>query len=115
MLKITRDSRQCRVELFQGTRLNTLFSGLVKQQLRELVEEPGAFVVFDLEGIRFIDTAGFEMLQEITNHANLYGSRFRLCNISDDVKELIILLRLETQLSFCDCMNIEEKIQVVLD
>jgi len=115
MLKITRESYQCRVELFQVNKLNTLFSGLVKQQLQELVEEPGTSVIFDLEGIRFIDTAGFEVLQEITRHALHHESSFKLCNVTDEVKELIILLELEQQLSICSCERVEEKIQVVLD
>ena len=115
MLKIAKEDNQFRVELFQVNRLNTLFSGLVKQQLQELVEEPGTNVVFDLEGIRFIDTAGFEVLEEITAHANRYGSEFKLCNVSDDVKELIMLLQLEGQLTFCACQNTEEKILLVLD
>ena len=115
MLKIAKEDNQFRVELFQVNRLNTLFSGLVKQQLQELVEEPGTNVVFDLEGIRFIDTAGFEVLQGITVHANRYGSKFKLCNVSDDVRELIVLLDLEGRFSICTCQHTEEKILMVLD
>jgi anti-anti-sigma factor len=115
MLKITKEETHCRVELFQVNRLNTLFSELVKQQLQELVEEPGTNVVFDLEGIRFIDSAGFEVLQEITVHAARYGSKFKLCNVSDDVRELIVLLELEGQLIFCTFQHQEEKILVALD
>ena len=115
MLKIAKEGNQCRVELFQVNRLNTLFSGLVKQQLQELVEEPGSSVVFNLEGIRFIDTAGFEVLQEITEHATMFGSQFNLCNVTEDVRELIVLLELEGTFSFCTMENVEEKIQLVLD
>ena len=35
MLKIAKEGSQCRVELFQVNRLNTLFSALVKEQLKE--------------------------------------------------------------------------------
>ena len=115
MLKITKESNQCRVELFQVNRLNTLFSELVKKQLQDLVEEPGASVVFNLEGIRFIDTAGFEVLQDITDRAKRSGSQFQLCNVSDDVKELIILLELDGRFTTCTCETIEEKILMVLD
>ena len=115
MLKISREGKHCRVELFQVNRLNTLFSGLVKKQLQELVEEPGSSVVFDLEGIRFIDTAGFEVLQDITEWAKQHGSQFKLCNVTDDVKELIILLELEGSFTFCTMENTKEKILVVLD
>ncbi len=115
MLKISREGKHCRVELFQVNRLNTLLSELVKQQLQDLVEEPGASLIFSLEGIRFIDTAGFEVLQEITAHAARFGSRFKLCNVSDDVRELIILLELEGRLTFCSCSNVDEKVLLELN
>ena len=115
MLKIAREDNRYSVELFQVNRLNTLFSELVKQQLQELVEEPRTSVIFNLEEIRFIDTAGFRVLQEITEHAARFGSQFKLCNVTDDVKELIILLELEGSFTFCTCENIEEKILMVLD
>jgi len=115
MLKINKEGNQYKVELFQVNRLNTLFSELVQQQLQELVEEPGAHVVFNLEGIRFIDTAGFDVLLHINDHAHQHGSRFALCNVSDDVKELIQLQKIEGRFSFCVCKNEEEKILLVLD
>jgi anti-anti-sigma factor len=79
------------------------------------VEEPGISVIFNLEGIRFIDTAGFEVLKNITEHARNYGSEFKLCNLSDDVKELMTLLELEDQLVMCTCIPVEEKILQLLD
>jgi len=115
MLKIAKQGNQYRVELFQVDRLNTLFSELVKEQLRELIKEPGADVIFNLEGIRFIDTSGFEVLMEITESARQVGSQFKLCNVSDDVKELVILLELEGKFSFVNCENTREKILLVLD
>jgi len=115
MLKIARENSQYWVELFQVNKLNTLFSELVKQQLRELVEEAGVSVVFNLENIRFIDSSGFDVLREISDHAHRYGSRFKLCNITDDVKELILLLELEGSFEMCTCQDTEEKILVALD
>ena len=115
MLKIAKEGNVFWVELFQVNRLNTLFSDLVKEQLRELIEEPGAEIIFNLEGIRFIDSSGFEVLMEISKHAREHGSQFKLCNVSDDVRELINLLELEERFTICACRNIEEKILVVLD
>ena len=115
MLKIAKEGRECRVELFQVNRLNTLFSELVKEQLKELVEEPGRSVIFDLGGIRFIDSSGFEVLRTITAHARNYGSEFTLCNVTDDVKELMVLLELEDELPVCTCVPAEEKILQLLD
>ncbi len=115
MLKIAKEDSQYRVELFQVNKLNTLFSELVKQQLRELVDEPGVSVIFDLEGVRFIDSSGFDVLLEISERAYHSGSPFKLCNISDDVRELIILLDLEGRFNIISCQHTEEKILVVLD
>ena len=115
MLKIVKEGSECRVELFQVNRLNTLFSELVKEQLKELVEEPGISVIFNLEGIRFIDTSGFDVLLRVTDHARLYGSEFKLCNLTDDVKELMVLLELEEELAMCTCVPVQEKILQLLD
>lgn len=115
MLKILKEGNECHVELFQVNRFNTLFSELVKEQLRELVEEPGRLVIFNLEGIRFIDSSGFDVLRTITEHARKYGSKFSLCNLTDDVKELLVLLELEDELVVCSCVAAEEKILQLLD
>jgi len=115
MLKIAKEENQYRVELFQVNRLNTLFSDLVKQQLMELVQEPGVSVVFNLEDIRFIDSSGFNVLLEVSDRARMVGSKFSLCNISDDVRELLILLELEGRFECLTCENTREKILVALD
>jgi len=115
MLKIAKEENQYRVELFQVNRLNTLFSELVKQQLLELVEEPGVSVVFNLEGIRFIDSSGFDVLLEVSDRDRELGSRFSLCNITDDVRELIILTELEGRFEMVTCEHTMEKILMVLD
>jgi len=115
MLKIAKEENQYRVELFQVNKLNTLFSELVKQQLIELVEEPGVSVVFNLEGIHFIDSSGFDVLMEVGDRAKAAGSHFKLCNITDDVRELIILTELEGRFDYMSCKKTREKILMVLD
>lgn len=115
MLKIAKEENQYRVELFQVNKLNTLFSELVKQQLTELVEKPGVTVVFDLQDIRFIDSSGFDVLLEVSDRAREAGSQFALCNITDDVRELIILMELEDSFTLVTCENRREKILLVLD
>ncbi len=115
MLKIAKEKNQYRVELFQVNRLNTLFSDLVKQQLIELVQESGASVIFNLENIRFIDSSGFDVLLEVAQCARRHGNKFSLCNITDDVRELLILMDLEGSFDFLTCTNTREKILMVLD
>ena len=115
MLKIVKEGNQCRVELFQVNRLNTLFSELVKEQLNDLIHEPGMEVIFNLEEIRFIDSSGFRVLLEITEKARENGIVFKLCNVTDEVKELIILLELEGRFTFCTMEKTGEKILLALD
>jgi anti-anti-sigma factor len=115
MLKIAREKDHYRVELFQVNRLNTLFSDLVKKQLIELVEEPGNSVLFNLQDIRFIDSAGFDVLRRVADRARETGSRFKLCNVSDDVRELLVLTGLEACFEVVSCPRTREKILVVLD
>jgi anti-anti-sigma factor len=115
MLKIAKEENQYRVELFQVNKFNTLFSELVKQQLIELVEKPGVSVIFNLEDIRFIDSSGFDVLLEVSDRAREVGSKFALCNISDDVRELIILLELEGRFTSVTCEQSREKILLALD
>lgn len=115
MLKIAKEEQFYRVELFQVNRLNTLFSDLVKQQLLELVDEPGTTVIFNLKGVRFIDSSGFLVLQEVANRATTAGSRFKLGNVTDEVRELLVLLELEGSFDLVSCENTPEKILMVLD
>ncbi len=114
MLKITKDIKQVRVELFQMEKLNTLFSGHVRDQLLDLVVQPGLTVVFSLEGVNFIDTSGFEVLLEVNREATRHGSMFKLCNVTDEVRELILLMELEGSFTFCSCDNAEEKLLLEL-
>ena len=115
MLKVIRESDYYRVELFQVNRLNTLFTDLVRDQLKEMLEVPGTKVMFNLEGILFIDSEGFRVLKEVNHFAKELGSEFLMCNVTEDVKELIILLDLEGEFKFCKVENPKEKILLVLD
>ena len=115
MLKIAKEDSYYRVELFQVNRLNTLFSNLVKEQLMELVEKPGTTVIFNLKDIRFIDTNGFSILLEVAVRAREAGSRFKLCNVNDEVRELLVLMELENSFEFANCEYSREKILQVLD
>ena len=103
MLKIAKENSYYRVELFQVDRLNTLFSHLVKLQLMELVEKPGTTVIFNLKDIRFIDTNGFGILVEVAVRAREAGSHFKLGNINDEVRELLVLMELENSFEYASC------------
>jgi len=89
------------VSLFQVNRFNTLFADIVEKQLNELLSVPGNKVVFNLQGIRFIDSEGFRILKAAKAISDKNGSKFLLCNLHEDVKELISLLSIDNYFEVC--------------
>ena len=115
MLKVVKEADRYVVSLFQVNKLNTLFSDLIDQQLSNLVSVPGREVIFNLEGIRFIDSAGFDTLLTAHKTAAEHGVQFKLCNISDEVAELLEITELKDRLPVCECESSKEKILLELD
>ena len=115
MLKVAKEDGRYLVSLFQVNKLNTLFSELINQQLSTLVSEPGRVVIFNLEGVRFIDSAGFATLLCASEIAKAKNAEFKICNVSDEVMELIELTELQDILPICECGTVKEKIVMELD
>ncbi len=115
MLKIAKEDGRYLVSLFQVNKLNTLFSELIFQQLSDLVSEPGRKVIFNLQGVRFIDSSGFATLIRTTEIARAKSAEFKICNVSDEVMELIELTQLKDKLPICECLEVREKIIMELD
>lgn len=115
MLKVAKEEGRYLVSLFQVSKLNTLFSELISQQLNDLVGTPGRTVIFNLEGVRFIDSAGFGTLLHALEIAKARSSEFKICNVSDEVMELIELTELADKLPICECAGVKEKIVMELD
>ncbi|MDA3821189.1 MAG: STAS domain-containing protein, partial [Bacteroidales bacterium] len=113
--KVAKEDDRYLVSLFQVNKLNTLFSELISQQLNNLVNVPGRHVIFNLEGIRFIDSAGFGVLMKASEISSAVGSSFQLCNISAEVQELIDLTELNGSLSILPKLEVKEKIIMELD
>ncbi|MEX0980842.1 MAG: STAS domain-containing protein [Bacteroidales bacterium] len=89
MLKVAKEKERFMVSLNHVNKINTLFSELIRDQLSDLVSVPGRHVVFNLAGIRFIDSSGFSTLQLAAEISQAKGSRFQLCNVGDEVQELM--------------------------
>jgi anti-anti-sigma factor len=115
MLKVQKSEEEYIVSLFQVNRFNTLFSESVRSQLEELLTNPGNTVVFNLYGIRFIDSAGFSTLKDSMLLAQQSGSEFKLCNLHDDVKELMSLVDMDNFFNICDKEISEEQILLEMD
>lgn len=115
MLKVAKEDGIYIVSLFQVNKLNTLFSELISQQLNNLVSIPDRNVIFNLEGIRFIDTAGFKTLETAHEIALSRGAKFQLCNIGEEVKELLRETNVRNPFQILPSLNVREKILMELD
>ena len=78
------------------TRLNVLNYELVQYSLFNLLKKKEEQkIVIDMDGITFIDSAGFGMMVEIFRTAAANEKQIFFRNLSDDLLELIRLMKLQ--------------------
>jgi anti-anti-sigma factor len=95
MLKVKIEDGAYRISFHKISRLNSMIADLLREELIKMVSKPGREVVLSLKGISFIDSAGFQAIMAVVNHANGIGSRFRICDVSGDVYELLNLRKVK--------------------
>jgi anti-sigma B factor antagonist len=94
MLETTKIGDVIVARMTEGNRLNAMISEQVRDQLVDFFARPGIKLVFDLNGITYIDSSGFGVfLSAMKAAANNYG-QFKVCNVNRDVMELFRLLQL---------------------
>ncbi len=82
------------VNLKDTDRLSALIAEPVKVQLLEYFNKPNTNVIFDLQGISFIDSSGFGVFLSCMKAANNNYGQFKICNVNSEVMELFKLLQL---------------------
>ncbi len=82
------------VKLKDSQRLNAMITEPVKDNLLEFFNKPNTNLVFDLQGITFIDSSGFGVFLSAMKAANNNYGQFKICNVNKDVMELFKLLQL---------------------
>jgi anti-sigma B factor antagonist len=82
------------VSLKDTERLNALITEAVKEKMLEFFNKPNTNLVFDLQGISFIDSSGFGVFLSCMKAANNNYGLFKICNVNADVMELFKLLQL---------------------
>lgn len=82
------------VSLKDAQRLNALITEAVKEQLLEYFNKPNTRVVFDLQGVSFIDSSGFGIFLSAMKAANNNYGQFKICNVNSELMELFELLQL---------------------
>ena len=88
MFKITRDKNHFIVSFHNTNRLNCFLAEELSKQLSLFISTPVCEVSINLEGIDFIDSSGFNFLMILTIMAKEHKFKYRLCHVSDEVREL---------------------------
>jgi len=94
MLKLNIKDGVYRISFYKTRRVNTLIAGSLQDELTKIVSKPGREVVLSMDGIKFIDSSGFQAIMAVVSQANHNGSRFRICDVSQEVYELLKLMKL---------------------
>ncbi len=94
MLKLNIEDGVYKVSFYKTKRLNTLIADPLREELTKIVSKPGREVVLSMNGINFIDSSGFQAIMAVVDQASRIGSRFRICDVSQEVYELLRLMKL---------------------
>lgn len=76
-------------------RFNIILTDQVKNEIINCIKSGCKKVIFDLEDITFIDSSGFGTLVAIYSYAKENQAKFKLCNISKEAMDLVIVTKLD--------------------
>lgn len=82
------------VSLNDTNKLNAPIAEELKESLREIFSKTNVDMIFNLQGITFIDSSGFGVFLATLKAAGNHYGRFKICNVSSQVMELFKLLQL---------------------
>lgn len=96
LLKVNKVDNDFIISFYNTSRINSVVTDQVKEQVIKFLEIPSSRVVLNLDGISFIDTYSFNAIQELEEIASEYDSVLGFMNLSQDVKELVQLVELDS-------------------
>ncbi len=88
MFKITRDKNHFIVSFYNTNRVNCFLVEELSKQLALFFNTPECELSINLEGIDFIDSSGLNFLMILSEKAKEQSFKYRLCHVSDEVREL---------------------------
>ena len=84
------------VFMLEGKLLNEQQTAAVRDRImEELAEEEKRFIL-DLKGIDFVNSACLNFLVSVNNKITEQGGKMILCNVSEQLKKLLFVTRLES-------------------
>lgn len=90
-------------------KLNFLNIDEIAIYLKRKLEDTDKDLYLNLTGIRFIDSAAFGKLIAIHRFANSINRKFRLFNISEELREILLFTGVSRKLYFVDVREVFEK------
>ena len=102
MLEISHMNDIMVVRLKDRDRLNEPIASEISEKLCELFSKPNIRLVFNLEGINFIDSSGFGVFLAALKAAGNTNGQFKICNLSGELVELFKLLQLHHVMEIYD-------------
>jgi anti-anti-sigma regulatory factor len=100
MCSVKRISKNIEVGLKDYPRVNCAIAPELESELIKLMQETHQQLIINLEGVRFIDTVGFNTLNKVKA---IDGQKEVIIkNACEDVRELFALLKLDSQYTFCE-------------
>jgi anti-sigma B factor antagonist len=105
-----KDKKDFKIASFSDVnRFNALVSQAVKEEINSYLVVSGTKLIFDLSGIRFIDSSAFGALISNLKTAKQNNTSFSLCNLAPEIKDIITVMQLDTIFtigeSIEDCMK----------
>ena len=90
----------------KGTdRLNDPIAGEIQKRLLDIYKKPNMRVIFNLEGVLFIDSSGFGIFLTALKAASNNHGEFKICNVSGEMMELFKLLQMHHVLEIYDQLD----------
>ena len=80
----------------------------IKKVFDKVAQEKSEKVLINLEGVGYIDSSGLATLVEILKNFRGHGGKLKLCNLSNKVKSLFEITKLEKLFDIAD--NEEEAV-----
>lgn len=77
-----------------------------QSDVRPVLAEPGAKVVFDMQRVQFVDSAGIGAIVSCLRELSASGGDLKLCDLAKPVRSLFELVRLHRLL---DILNTKEE------
>lgn len=99
---ISRDARGDKliISFINTRRLNLLKIHTAEDSLRKEIGNGIKHLYLNMKGVLFIDSYSYSRLIAITNTANLFGTEFKLFNVSEELEEIFGLLNKNNQIKF---------------